>query len=409
MPDASGNSARGTGWFSATVGSGFGAIGMQSLLFSWLIVGELRASPEWVGIAQAASALPQLALLMAGGAVADRVEPRRMLAAMHVMAAIPPLALAAVVLTGSLSIASVIGYGVAFGAINAFLMPPRDTLLSRVAGANMVRAVTAMTMVQFSSQIVGTLVAGTTEWVGSVPILTMQAVILVAGAFFALRLPQPEKTFDRPGSGPAATPNRTGGWFQATAGLREVWHNPALFAMLLLVSSVGVLFIGPFLVVFPILVRDFYQGGAQDLSLVLTLFPVGAIAGSLALRAQGAIRLKVRATMLALLVASVLLGMIGAAPTWPLYLLLTLCWGLTGSVFINLSRSVFQEQASTENRARVLAVYQLGVMGGAPIGSLLSGFASESIGPHTTLFLASGVMFAIVATIWLGTGSAAIE
>jgi nitrate/nitrite transporter NarK len=87
MPDASGNSARGSGWFSATVGSGFGAIGMQSLLFSWLIVGELRASPEWVGIAQAASALPQLALLMAGGAVADRVEPRRMLAAMHVMAA----------------------------------------------------------------------------------------------------------------------------------------------------------------------------------------------------------------------------------------------------------------------------------------------------------------------------------
>ena len=47
------------------------------------------------------------------------------------------------------SIASVIGYGVAFGAVNGFLMPARDTLLSRIAGSNIVRAVTAMTMVQF--------------------------------------------------------------------------------------------------------------------------------------------------------------------------------------------------------------------------------------------------------------------
>ncbi len=418
MSAASNSSERGAGWFAATVGSGFGAIGMQSLLFSWLIVGELHASPEWVGIAQTASALPQVALLMVAGAVADRLEPRRMLAAMHIVAAIPPLALAAVVLTGSLSIASVISYGVAFGAVNGFLMPPRDTLLSRVAGANVVRAVTAMTVVQFISQIVGTLVAGTIDWVGSPAILIMQSTIIVAGAYFAFRLPGPESVFDGSAStaastqdsAPADTRNRRGGGrYQATAGLREVRSNPALLAMLLLITCVGVFFVGPFLVVFPVLVRDFYQGGAQDLSLVLTLFPVGAIAGSLALRALGEIRLKVRAVMIALLAGSVTLAVIGTGPSWPWYLLLTLCWGLAGSVFINLSRSVFQEQASSANRARVLAVYQLGIMAGGPIGSLISGFASGSVGPHATLFIASGAMIAVVAATWLFTRSAAIE
>ncbi len=417
MSAASNSSERGAGWFAATVGSGFGAIGMQSLLFSWLIVGELRASPEWVGIAQTASALPQVALLMVAGAVADRLEPRRMLTAMHIVAAIPPLALAAVVLTGSLSIASVISYGVAFGAVNGFLMPPRDTLLSRVAGANVVRAVTAMTVVQFISQIVGTLVAGTIDWVGSPAILIVQSTIIVAGAYFAFRLPGPESVFagsastaaSTPDSGPAVTRNPRGGWYQATAGLREVRSHPALLAMLLLITSVGLFFVGPFLVVFPVLVRDFYQGGAQDLSLVLTLFPVGAIAGSLALRALGEIRLKVRAVMIALLAGSVVLAVIGTGPSWPWYLLLTLCWGLAGSVFINLSRSVFQEQASSENRARVLAVYQLGIMAGGPIGSLISGFASGSVGPHATLFIASGAMIAVVAATWLFTRSAAIE
>ena len=338
-----------------------------------------------------------------------------MLVAMHIVAALPPLALAAVVLTGSLTLASVISYGVAFGAINGFLMPPRDTLLSRVAGANIVRGVAAMTMMQFTSQIVGTLVAGSIEWVGSPAILAIQSTILVAGGYFAFRLPGRRIAADGSGSNPGASPDPTdtrdrgGGWHQATAGLREVRGNPAMLAMLLLITSVGVFFVGPFVVVFPVLVRDFYNGGALDLSIVLTLFPVGTIVGSLALRARSAIRLKVRATMIALGAGSVALALIGTGPSWPLYLLLTLCWGLCGSVFINLSRSVFQEQASSENRARVLAVYQLGIMAGGPVGSLLSGFASGWIGLHSTLLVASGAMFAILAATWFGTRSAAIE
>ncbi len=124
----------GRGWFNAAVASWYASFGMQSLLFSWLIVGELQASAEWVGVAQSASALPQLVLLMVGGAIADRIEPRRMLASMHAVVALPSLLLAAVILSGRLSIASVISYGVAIGVINAFLMPARDSLLSRVAG-----------------------------------------------------------------------------------------------------------------------------------------------------------------------------------------------------------------------------------------------------------------------------------
>jgi MFS family permease len=416
MSAASSSSARGMGWFAATVGSGFGAIGMQSLLFSWLIVGELRASPEWVGIAQTASALPQVALLLVAGTVADRVEPRRMLVAMHLVAAIPPMALAAVVLTGSLSLASVISYGVAFGAINGFLMPPRDTLLSRVAGTNVVRAVTTMTLMQFISQIAGTLIGGTVEWVGSPAVLAVQSTILAAGGFFALRLPGPASDHSASNSDsgsvepsqPAPRVHR-GNWYEATAGVREVRRNPAMLAMLLLITSVGLFFVGPFIVVFPVLVRDFYDGGALDLSVVLTLFPVGTIVGSLALRARDPVRLKIRAVMLALLAGSIVLAVIATGPGWPLFLMLTLCWGLAGSVFINLSRSVFQEQASSENRARVLAVYQLGIMAGGPIGSLASGFASAWVGPHATLLMAAGAMLSVLAVTWLGSRSAAIE
>jgi MFS family permease len=405
MPAAPTSGVRGRGWFNAVVASWFASFGMQSVLFSWLIVGELRASAEWVGFAQSASALPQLVLLIIGGAVADRIEPRRLLTGMHAVSALPPILLAVVILFGQLSIASVIVYGVAIGVINAFLMPARDSLLSRVAGTMMIQTVTLMTVVQFSAQIIGTLVAGVIEWVGTPTILGLQSVVLFGGVWFASHLPGvPAKSVEL-----GAQRSSGNAWHQIMAGVREVAGDPALRAMGILVACVGLFFIGPFLVVFPILVRDVYEGGAQALAIVLMLFPLGTIIGSFALRQRGFIRRKIRATMFALMIASILLGWIGLQWSWGWFLALTLCWGLTGSVFINLSRAVFQEKASEANRARVLSIYQLGLIAGAPIGSLLAGLMSGAFGPDVAISLAAGTMFTVVALLWLFTDTASIE
>ena len=386
------------GWFAAGVGSWFGAFGMQMVLFSWLVVGELRASAEWVGVAQTASTVPQLLLLLLGGVTADRLEPRRLLVTLHLAAALPALTLAVAVATGYLTFLSVICYGVALGAMSAFMMPARDALLSRVAGENMIRAVTAMTMVQFASQGVGTLLAGSAEWLGSASVLTVQAAVLASGAAFALKL-------SREGGPPLVRASESG-LRAITGGLREVVGSPLLRATAVLVVSVGLFFIGPFLVIFPLLVRDVYQGGVDELAIVLMLFPAGTILGSLALRARGGLRRKVRATMLALLAGALMLATIGTGPPFLSFIGLTLCWGLAGSVFINASRTVFQEQASASHRGRVLSVYQLALMGGAPVGSLLAGFSSSALGPLHALYGFAGAMFAVVGCVWLGTDAA---
>jgi MFS family permease len=370
-----------------------------------LIVGELQASAEWVGIGQSVSALPQLILLMVGGAVADRIEPRRLLTGMHAVAALPSISLAVVIVAGRLTIGSVIAYGVAIGVINAFLMPARDSLLSRVAGTMMIQTITLMTVVQFSAQITGTLVGGVMEWVGTPTILGLQALVLLCGVWFASRLPGVEVEEVPVHS----TRSAKSAWHQITAGAREVAGNSALRSMGILVSCVGFFFIGPFLVVFPILVRDVYDGGAQALSVVLMLFPLGTIIGSVALRRRGSIRRKIRTTMIALMIASILLGGIGLQGSWAWFLALTLCWGLTGSIFINLSRTVFQETATEANRARVLSIYQLGLIAGAPIGSFVAGLMSGAFGPDVAIFLGAGAMFVVVAFLWLFTDTASIE
>jgi MFS family permease len=370
------------------------------VIFSWIVVGELQASSEWVGISQTSMMIPSLFLLVAGGAVADRFDPRRLLIAIHLIAAIPVLLLAWASAMDRVELPVLIAFGLCFGVIQAFAMPARDTLLSRVAGENLLRAVAGMTAAQFGAQAAGTLLASLTRWTGSATMLCVQAGILMIGVFATRRIPAEEPT-------PAGVRGRAS-LAELGEGIARVASTPALRAPAILVLAVGVFFVGPFSVLFPLLVRDYYHGGVASLSLVMVLFPLGTIGGSLILRARG-LRRKGRAALLALCVGATTLITIGTGVPFLAMVPLTMIWGLAGSVFINSSRTLFQEGAPPEQRGKVLAIYQLGFMGGAPIGALLAGFSSAAIGLHGALMSAGFAMLLLVAAMALLSGMRRME
>src|SRR5712692_4802219 len=128
------------GWFIAGVSSWFTAVGMQSVLFSWLVVGELHAEAKWVGIAQSAMMLPSLLLILLGGAVADRHDRRTLLIALHLIATLFSASLVTVVVSGKLSLPVLLVYALSMGSVQAFVMPARDALLSEVSGPHLIRA-----------------------------------------------------------------------------------------------------------------------------------------------------------------------------------------------------------------------------------------------------------------------------
>jgi MFS family permease len=388
-------------WFTAGVASWFAAWGMQMVLFSWLVVGELGADPAWVGVAQTSTMLPSLGLLLYGGVLADRFEPRRMLVGLHVAAAVPALLLAAAVGTSSLSMPLLVAYGLTMGMIAAFVMPARDSMLSLVAGPDMMRAVTGMTAAQFGAQAIGNLLAGSARWFGSVPMLLSQATLLLAGSWVTAQV--------RVDATSRPVVQRPSVLSDILAGLRHVYATAQLRSPIILVVAVGFLFVGPFLVIFPLLVRDYYRGGVGDLSLVLMTFPIGTITGSLVLRARGGIVRRGRASLLALLCGATALAAIGTGPPFPVMVAVTTCWGLAGSVFINCSRTLYQEAAPPAQRASILSVYQLGFMGAAPLGSLSAGLASSIIGPLATLQLFAAGMLSLVVIVGLFTDTARLR
>lgn len=393
--------ARAFRWYVTGVGSWFGSMGMQSVLFSWLVVGELRASAEWVGIVQTSSMLPSFLLLLFGGAAAERRDPRGLLVRLHLVAALPPLALAGAVAAGHLTIPLLIGFGVTMGTLGAFVMPARDTLLSSVAGDDMMHAVAGMTAAQFAAQALGALIAGAARVAGSAPMLAVQAILLLLGSAAMLGVPKAPP--------PARSAVATSTWRELTLGLRVMARTPQLRWPFVLVVCVGLFFIGPFVVCFPLLVRDFYGGDALMLALVMMVFPIGTIIGSLLIRARGGIRRKGAAALVALALGAVNLGVIGVGLPFPGMMAGALAWGLCGSVFINCSRTLYQEAAPVAERARVLSTYQLGFVGAGPFGATLAGFLAGQVGLLATLQVTSGAMLCMIAGIAAFTGTRRME
>jgi MFS family permease len=384
-------------WFGAGIGSWFGGFGIQSVVFAHLLTNELGISAEQLGIAQSINMLPTLALLLIGGAFVDRRDPRRVLVVAHLLSCVPVLLLAWSFAAGELHYWGVIACGIALGIVGSFAMPARDSQLSHVAGSTMLRAVTMMTILQFAAQAVGSLAGGEgAHLIGVFEIMAFQAALLAAGALFTLRIPP---------SPPMPREVHRSTWHDVADGVRIVARTPELRAPIFLVLAVSACFIGPFMVVFPLMVRDFYQGGARELGWVMAMVPVGTIFGSLAMVALG-VRMRGRAALIALASGAVVLFVIGQGLPFAGMLALTAIWGICGAVFINCSRAMFQEAAPAAHRARALSVYQLCFSGAGPFGMLVAGVASGAIGPLATVQSFAVSMLVVVTAIWTLTTTA---
>jgi MFS family permease len=335
---------------------------------------------------------PSIFLMLLGGTVADRADCRRLLVRGHLVAALPPLLLGAAIAGGWLAYGGLIAYALAVGAAGAFVMPARDAMLTRVAVGGLGRAVAVMTATQFGAQLVGIAVGGSAGAIGAPALLLLQAAVLAFGGIAALRLPAVP-----PVAGPAAR-SRLGAMCD---GLRAATDSPILVPVLIANLAVGVLYVGAFLVILPLIVRDVYGGGSAQLSLVSLGFWGGTIGSTLVQIRLGALRRPGRAIVIGLFLGAGLL----AAMAWPspfsIFVALCLVWGLGAGVVMTQARTLVQAAAPETHRARILSLFQLGLMGGAPVGALLIGYLAALTGPRGAAVYPATCMLLVLAGLLL--------
>lgn len=379
-------------WYLAGTGSWFASSGMQTIVFPWLVTVVLHEPAARVGIAQMSLMAPSIFLMLLGGTVADRADCRRLLVRGHLVAAVPPLLLGAAIAGGGLAYGGLIVYALAVGTAGAFVMPARDAMLTRVAEGGLGRAVAVMTATQFAAQLVGIALGGSAGAIGAPALLLLQAAVLAFGGIAALRLPA------APPLAGAAARSRLGAMRD---GLRAAADSPILVPVLIANLAVGLLYVGAFLVILPLIVRDVYGGGSGQLSLVSLGFWGGTIGSTLVQIRLGALRRPGRAIVLALFLGAGVLAAMAWPGPFPAFVALCLVWGLGAGVVMTQARTLVQWAAPETHRARILSLFQLGLMGGAPVGALLIGYLAAFTGPRDAVVYPAACMLLVLAGLLL--------
>ena len=176
--------------------------------------------------------------------------------------------------------------------------------------------------------------------------------------------------------------------------------------VLLLTRAVGLLFVGPYGVVLPLLVRDVYGGGPREIGLLLSMMPIGGIAGGLLLFRRGGMLRNGRAMLIGQGFAALCVGSLALAPPFAGAALAVLGWGFGSAFFLSAGRTLFHLHAPEAQRATLLALYILGILGAGPLGSLLSGALVGALGPHAALGLQAAAMLACVGLVAWRSGIA---
>jgi MFS family permease len=372
----------------------FAAFGVQQVLFTYIGAEVLHLPAGWFAVAQASTTLPAIVFMLLGGAVADQMDTRRVMLLAHLAALIPPLGLAALTLGGGLGFAGLVFFGVIAGTISSFMMPAREAMLARVIGppspAAIQRAVRFSLLAQFMAQIVGMAFARTASSLGVPLVFVIQALIQLAGAYTVWRLHP----------APPVAQEKTLGWrgqvTRIREGLTEVRRSPSLFPVTILTFAIGVCFVGSFLVILPVILREDFGATVERVSTLQVVFWGGTIVSTLAIGAIGPIARKGRMIVFAISLGCVVLsGMYIPGPLW-LFYALTFVWGLGAGVTITCARTIVQEDAPNASRARIMSVYQLGFTGGLPLGALLSGPIVAALGGRMAAPVAAGAMALVI-------------
>jgi MFS family permease len=373
------------------LGSWFVPLGIQMVLFSWLAAIVLHMEPFWVGLAQVALMAPGILFLPMGGLVADRGNPRTLLLRYHVFYAVPPLVLGGILAMGWLSYPVLVAYGLAAGSIGAFAVPTRDGLLPTVAGSNLPRAVALVTALQFFGQLVGIALASRADVIGALPLLLAHAVLVLAGGIAVWLLPSPP---------PRPAAKHDSFWRSIGDGIAEAARSEQMWPVLLLNFGIGVFYVGPFMAVLPLVVRDVYHGAAAEIAYVNLSFWAGSIVAAFAFAGVARhLARRGRLMICAVSVGALILLAMATQPPFPLLNALCFVWGLGAGITMTQGRTILQIVAPATHRARVMSLFQLGLGGGGPIGAFTAGTLASVLGLKLAMVLPALTMLLLIGSV----------
>jgi len=349
---------------------------MTRIATSWLVY-RLTHSAFLLGVSGFSLQIPILLLGPFAGVWVDRLDRHRTLVITQILSMIQSFWLAALALTGRITIVDIILLSLFQGAINAFDMPARQAFVVQMIERreDLGNAIALNSSMVNGARLIGPAIAGVliaAVGEGYCFLIDGFSYMAVIASLAAMRVAK----------------RASRGQPDLMTELKEGWRyvkgsDPirTVLLFLVLVSLVGM----PYTVLMPIFARAVLHGSASTLGFLMAAAGLGAL--------TGAVTLAMRPSVLGLgrvIVWSASLfgtGLIGLGLSRMLWLSLAAV-ALAGFGMMRhmaSTNTILQTIVAEDKRGRVMAYYSMAFQGLAPFGSLAAGTIAGKVGAPWTI------------------------
>jgi len=361
----------------------------QDVALSWLIHTRF-ADPSLLGVRAFAADAPLLAFMLVGGAMADRVDRRRILLASQTLQLLFAATLGVLFAFDRLGIGGILLIAFLTGLAQSQSAPTYQTVITSLVPRAVIPSAVALNSLQFNlSRAIGPVIAGlllARAGTGACFALNAVSFVAVILALLGLHLPPPARA------------SQQGLGASMREGVFHVGRSPVL-RVLTLTGAAASFLAFPLVTYLPVVAGEVLRTGASGYSLLLTSFGVGAIVGALATAHRGHVPGRDRTLLrhLVLFGAATIAAMASGRQDLAMGMLVVSGWSIVSA--FSILNSLVQENAPDALRGRVVSIYGLAFRGGMPLGSLSAGFLVRGFGAPGVIGAYCLVLVALAALL----------
>lgn len=369
-------------------------INMQQLArgqLAWDLTGDVFM----VALVGAGFAPPILIFGLFGGSLADRWNRRRIIQYAQLIVSLVALVVGVSIVTGWVSIWVLFGAALTQGFCWSFMMPARQAIIPQLVAE---RELTNAVALNASGMALMTLAGPGIGGVAYALLGPQATYFLMSAMMFLAFVMMTRVSVARPDAG-RPRKDRENIFNSIWDGLRYSYRNKTI-SVLLLLTLATTMTSQSFRSLMPAQVDLVFGGGPTQLGILMSTIGIGALVGSLFI---AGLTENVKRGIVLLATGAISAAAIFVSAFVSIFLIGTLAMfvlGIGDSGRRALNSALILEQTDEEHRGRVMGIYMLN-FGLRPIGAIPLGFLAEQTSLQASFAVASSVLFASVALVWV--------
>ena len=363
----------------------------QRIAQDWLVLELTNNNGTYLGLVTAVQFAPVLLFSLHGGAMADRIDKRKVLIATNVVGGAASIGLGLLVVSNAVQLWHVFVLAGVLGISTAIDAPVRQAFTSELVGHDDLPNAVSLNSANFNGgRLIGPAVSG-----------------LLIAAF---------------GTGPSFLVNGASYFFVILALIRidakALFHQdqerslgniregiayakarPDIYVVMIMVFALATFGLN-FQIFNALMATQEFGLGPASFGLMGTFIAIGSLTGAI-----GSARLErfrtTRFVIIGGMLFSISIMVLSVLPNYTTYIVWLPICGVTALTTLVSANSIVQTSTDQVIRGRVMGLYLLIFMGGTPFGSPLIGLATDYMGIRPTIAMCGGISLSASLFVWI--------